>query len=378
MFGTPVHTRVFGFLVVSYGTTNAQLSKKGPIYFLSPNANGSYTIAISHDTSGTASTSFVDGVVATSAVDLLCAISDITISPDDAILVATTTTSTIGAFVWRRSGKTFTRIVAPFDVPPGKLCQTGSFSPDGQHLVLCGNATARVMVYSHDGDGGFTKLADLSGLTQSTPVGTMPTAAKYSPDSTYLVVTNVTALSLYQRSGNSYTRLPDIVGASGKNVQAIAFASSNSGTYMAVAHLDTSVMSIYKVSAASFTQLAASSIPPNFTGGINVAFAPNADYLALTGTSGDFAAVYKRTGDTFALLPTLPSSPSNTMWGCAFSPDGAYLVLSGVSTAGAGEYIFAYSRSGDTFTKIASPITNNSEISTIPRRLAFSNKGWPK
>ncbi len=80
----------------------------------------------------------------------------------------------------------------------------------------------------------------------------------------------------------------------------------------------------------------------------DASFSPDGTYLALAlKTNG--MCVYKRSGDSFSLLPAPDDMPLGAFTYAAWSPDGTYLAL----TCNDSPKIILYKRSGDTFTRLS-------------------------
>ena len=61
--------------------------------------------------------------------------------------------------------------------------------------------------------------------------------------------------------------------------------------------------------------------------GWGCAFSPDGAYLAVAHSTSPYLTIYKRSGDTFTKLANPSTLPAGTGVGCAFSPDGAYLAV---------------------------------------------------
>ncbi len=102
--------------------------------------------------------------------------------------------------------------------------------------------------------------------------------------------------------------------------------------------------------------------------GWGCAFSPDGAYLAVVHYIPPYITIYKRSGDTFTKLANPSTLPASNGWGCAFSPVGAYLAVAHSLPP----YITIYKHSGDTFTKLADPSTLPAGIG---RGCAFSPDG---
>lgn len=211
-----------------------------------------------------------------------------------------------------------------------------------------GTAGAKLAIYRRSWHS-FTKMANPSVM----PAGYCE-AVSFSPDGKYLACgsTSFPRLTIYKRSGNTFTKLPNPLELPASYVYALRF--SDDGVYLAVMVWASPTIYIYKRIGDTFTKLSTPSVQPAGDAQVGTAsFSSNGDYLA-TGHvssfgSSPFATVYKRSGDTFTKLPTLPSLPSQDVGCVEFSKDGIYLLVSFISGT---QTTYIYKRTGDTFAKL--------------------------
>ena len=103
-------------------------------------------------------------------------------------------------------------------------------------------------------------------------------------------------------------------------------AFSSDGMYLSVAHDASPYITIYKRSGDTFTKLADPSTLP--AGNARCcAFSSDGTYLAVAESSSPYIMIYKRSGDTFTKLADPSFLPSGVGVGCSFSPDGTYLAV---------------------------------------------------
>ena len=95
---------------------------------------------------------------------------------------------------------------------------------------------------------------------------------------------------------------------------------------MAVAHAGSPYITIYKRSGDTFTKVSDPSTLPTGPGN-GCAFSPDGTYLVVAHYTSPYITIYKRSGDAFAKLDNPSSLPTGDGLGCAFSPDGAYLAV---------------------------------------------------
>ena len=175
----------------------------------------------------------------------------------------------------------------------------------------------------------------------------------------YLAVAhgNSTFISIYGEDVDLFTKLsnPNILPPGTAN--AVSF--SQDSNYLALVHNSTvfpatpnSLIYIYKRSGDTFTKLADPATLPNGNGQ-SCHFSSDGTYLAVGHASFPFITIYKRSGDTFTKLADPATLPTGVGFGCHFSPDSNYLAVAHINNP----RVTIYKRSGDTFTKLADPAT---------------------
>ena len=172
----------------------------------------------------------------------------------------------------------------------------------------------------------------------------------FSSDDTYLAVAHLASpyITIYKRSGDTFTKLADPGTLPTGNGRGCAFSSDD--TYLAIAHDTSPYVTIYKRSGDTFTKLADPASLPTDTGR-NCYFSSDDTYLAVAHSTSPYITIYKRSGDTFTKLADPAALPAGNAWDCAFSSDDTYLAVAHATSP----YITIYNRSGDTFTKLADP-----------------------
>ena len=191
----------------------------------------------------------------------------------------------------------------------------------------------------------FHTLSDPSTLPTGTGWG-----VAFDSTGTYLAVAHTGSpyITIYKRSGDTFTKLPDPSTLPTGAGWGVAFDST--GTYLAVTHYNSPYITIYKRSGDTFTKLPDPSTLP--TGdGWGVAFDSTGTYLAVAHDNSPYITIYKRSGDTFTKLSNPSTLPTGDGIGAAFDSTGTYLAV----THDNSPYITIYKRSGDTFTKLSNP-----------------------
>jgi len=84
----------------------------------------------------------------------------------------------------------------------------------------------------------------------------------------------------------------------------------------------------------------------------DISFSPDSNFLAVAGNFG--LSVYKKQADgTYSPLTNLRSDSNHSYYGCDWSPDGNYVILTGTVSP----YMWRFKRTGDTFVNLANPST---------------------
>ena len=148
----------------------------------------------------------------------------------------------------------------------------------------------------------------------------------------------------------------------------VAWSSSYSGdgAYLALSHLASPRISVYKQASGTYVRL--SDLPAITYSAYCVSFSPDGNYIAVGGDTTPFITIYKRTGDTFAKL-TVTTGVTAKVWALSFSPDGSYLAIGHDNTS----FLTILKRTGDVFTKLTDPVTIPPGVSV--RCLVFSPDG---
>jgi WD40 repeat protein len=145
-----------------------------------------------------------------------------------------------------------------------------------------------------------------------------------------------------------------------------ANAFSPEGDYFASYTTYNANIPIYKRNGESFAVIAT----VNISGSSEVkglALSPNAEYFAACDYNARIQ-VFKRSGNTFTKIVDNAPSINGNGYACAFSPDGIYLAIGDTSSP----YLTIFKRTGDIFTKLPNPTTSPS--GTV-QHIAFSPDG---
>ena len=171
----------------------------------------------------------------------------------------------------------------------------------------------------------------------------------FSPNAAYMAVAGSPAKVFKRNCGATYSEVASLGGFYNNYSWDASF--SPDGTYLALA-LKTNGMCVYKRSGDSFSILPAPDDMP-LSAFTYAAWSPDGTYLALTCNDSPKIILYKRSGDTFTRLSITAWTGigAYSIYSPSFSPDGTQLAM-GLSQS---PYIAIYSRSGDTFTRIADP-----------------------
>ena len=223
-------------------------------------------------------------------------------------------------------------------------------NPSGDHNAVSANgiyfagigSSNQSAVYKRTGDTfdqiGPTSLSGFSG-TYGTDLST---------DGTYWASTGQATddLVIYKNTADVYAKLPNPATMPTATCRAVCF--SNDDTYLLASQEATPYIFIYKRTGDTFDILP--SIVDDATIGVvyGASFSPDNVYVALI-TNGSLK-ILKRSGDVFTIL-TIVATGLGTGSTVEWSADGAFLV----ATHASAPFFSLYSRSGDTFTPLASP-----------------------
>ena len=194
--------------------------------------------------------------------------------------------------------------------------------------------------------------------TPATLPSTAATAIAFSPNNEFLVVGQDSAdprLFFYQRTSQTFNFLSGEPSSQPTSGFIADISWSVDGEFVAVAHTASVGISIYQRSGSSFTKLANPATTPGT--GRSVAFSPNGEFLVVFRATTPFIFIYQRSGTTFTKLAdpaTLPTGgPLTAQEGVAWSPNGEFLAVAHLTTP----FVTIYQRDGTTFTKLADPAT---------------------
>lgn len=193
------------------------------------------------------------------------------------------------------------------------------------------------------------KLPDPSDL----PGGTI-TKVAFSQDTQYLAVGGAADFLIYKRSGDTFTKLPDvnIMPSVTSAVQGLHF--SPNGDYLSIAIADVPYILIYKRSGDNFNKLPNPTQTPNTEGNV-VKFSWDSRFLAISARLSPFLNIYERDGDIFTLTNNPPSLPDNAEpTTIDFSRNGRFLAF-GYTSHNNRVYRVQPENIGATFTNITLP-----------------------
>jgi WD40 repeat protein len=147
-----------------------------------------------------------------------------------------------------------------------------------------------------------------------------------------------------------FWKLPNLTNTPGSTGYAVAF--SGNATYLAVGTLSSPYLTLYSRSGVTFTKLTLTA--SGLTGPVmGVAFSPNNNFLAVTSTAAPYLLIYSRSSDVFtkaAWPATLPTARCDDV---TFSPDGNYLAVGCTATP----FLYTYKWDGDSYEKLTDPAT---------------------
>lgn len=240
-----------------------------------------------------------------------------------------------------------TKLANPSSLPTGASYSL-SWSPCGEFLAIADNNSTpfRLFLYQRSGTT-FIKLPDLT-LTSTA------LSCSWSPNGEFLAVINTAAspyINIYQRSGTTFTKLSNPVSL--PNVANCCAWSSN-GEFLVVGGYSASpFILIYQRSGTTFTKIADPAITPTSTPKY-VTWSPDNRFLAVGHNTAPKITIYERSGTTFTKLANPSVLPDATfVYGGEFSPDGKFLVTSkNITDPLTQSDILIYERNGSSFTAL--------------------------
>lgn len=239
--------------------------------------------------------------------------------------------------LYKRSGDILTKITSPSGGLPTGRGYSISWAGDSHFAVSSAASTPFVHIYKKGAGDSFSKLPNLS------PIPPYASASIFSPDGTYLAVSGNGSLTIYKRSGDTFTHLAAaVVGSPQSGAKCAAWSSD--GLTLVVTGNTTPYIDIYQRSGDTFTrQSNPSSLP---LGQVNAAhFGVGDQYLALALNVSPYVEIYKITSGSFIKQPGPSTLPTGTAYDCKFNDSGTQLAVAHASTP----HFTIYERSGDTF-----------------------------
>jgi len=269
-------------------------------------------------------------------------VTDVAWSLDSQFLAVTSGASPF-IFFYQRSGHTFTKLANPASLPAaGTVPNAVVWSPSSEFVVIAANTTPFIHIYSRS-NTTFTKVANpsvlptvaldcvdycpvedlvvlgsalspklytytkaigsnaflnVTGNFSVTPAGTI-NSIKFNPKGDLLAIGHSSApyISIYQRSGTTFTKLPDLANLPTATVVSVAW--SYTGQNLIVSQ-GASEFIMYSVSGTTFTKLPA--ISPSFTGGLGFSFSRNGKYVS-----------YAKGSSSIGVFKTSGSIPANSL-----------------------------------------------------------------
>lgn len=253
----------------------------------------------------------------------------------------------------------FTKLADPSTLPVGRVGDL-TWSPCGDFLV-CGNTapwpatpTPAVTIYQRSGNT-FTKLSDPASLpTTSNSAGDCAGGpVHFSPNSDFLLLGFTKLISgaphpgfiLYERNGTTFT---DITTTSTLSGIGKIFSWSRDSGLLAGLDLTTGVIDVFDRADNIFTGIT----PPNVTTYANdiigFSFSPDGNFLAVTLSVTPWILIFQIVSNTFTLLtnPITISGAGPIAW----SPNSEYLGISYGTTPFINVYQIANPTASPTFT----------------------------
>jgi hypothetical protein len=233
--------------------------------------------------------------------------------------------------VYERTNGTFTKLTDPVTLPPGN-CNGTAWSPDSRYIAIASSISPYFRIYRRD--VGATPLFE-SASTIGTAVTGSANGVAWTNDGAYVAVAHNTSpfVSFYSVSGLTgnvatltLTKLADPATLPAGNGQKVAW--SPDGTLLAVGHANSPYVSIYQRSGSTLTKLP--NLPSLLVGPTTVysiTWSMDGKYL-LIGSDGSApsALLFSVSGTTFTDQPLTILSISGSSSGYLDISPNNYLI----------------------------------------------------
>lgn len=238
--------------------------------------------------------------------------------------------------VYKRFGDTFTKLIGPVD-RVDSLMNSMSISLNGLFVAAGFVVQPYVTIYKRIEDT-YVNLTDAVNISASV------VDLCFSYDGNYLACITTTALYVYKRSGDNFTKLY-LPYERLQNAHRISITAD--GTYIAIGSSKKASLYIYKRAKDTLTKLTELSVLVE--GDIeSLSFSSDGIYLAVGIQQKPYLIIYKRSSDTFTKLAESSVeliTDDISIKSVAFSLDGRYLLF----VASESQRLYIYKRSGDNF-----------------------------
>ncbi len=193
---------------------------------------------------------------------------------------------------------------------------SAAFSPDGHHIALVCACSPPLRVYSVDGGGHFTPVAErIFGDLPSVDV------VEFSPDGRFIATTDGSSVYMFAVSpAATLTSIPPVSG--GPGIRSIAF--SPDGHLLATANLSDDTVSTFSVGEEGGLTPIGSFATGHWPA--KVAFSPDGHLVAVTNGDGESVSMFTVAADG-KLTPAGTVAAGEVPEALAFSPDGKLLVV---------------------------------------------------
>ena len=234
-------------------------------------------------------------------------------SPDNTYFVSGGANSPY-AFMFKRSGDTFTAITSPAGV--GYAIYSTAWDGTGEYLAIGRNRTVDgLLVYKQVGD-------TFTPLTVPTIAGTAEAVA-WSPDGIYLTVLYNTSpyFTILKRTGDTFAAITTpVISVRGRGAD-----WTSDGVYMAISLTAAPFVILYKRSGDTFTAQTAPYTPP-LSDPFRINWSPDDKYLSGTGRYTETLICYELVGDQLVKIAGPTAMPPEFVYATDFNADNDILV----------------------------------------------------
>jgi hypothetical protein len=243
---------------------------------------------------------------------------------------------------------------------PTGYTNIGSFSPNGEFLSLAGTQGTNLFIMRRISPTEFT----VTGQTITGTIIENVTGLSWSANSQYLAVAhrNTPFFGIYQRSGSTFTRLTNTGLTQTVNTESVCFSPDGNQIVYGMQNLTNNLVLLVWNGTTYAPVSNAFDFNPGGLIQINtISYSADGNYLAAGSTVGQFIYIYTRSGNSFTRIAhvNINVPPAGNVFGVTWTSDNQYLIVTHVRATGNNNTFSIYRRRGTgastTFTRVTNP-----------------------